>query len=342
VPAVFFLSLAATATAPPERALGAPPAPLVHLPADQAAHPGAANEWWYVVGHLTSGRRTFGYEVTVFKFHRVRLPGLAVPVSIFRTDVAITNENAGHFYHRVTYAFPGSVNMSTSSLSVNVGSASLVGSSPSSMRLHASLPSGLIDLHLASKRPAMDVGGRGYIAFGNGYSYYYSLTDVATAGTLHVHGVTYHVQGISWLDHQWGKWSWTSIRGWTWMALQLANGVQLSVFDFRGTTTRVKAASVLLAGGMLRTVYGVSIAPIGSWTSPHTHAAYPSGWTVRVPALGATLHVRPTVKDQEVYATGGGLGTYWEGSGRISGLWSGKSVAGLSYTELTGYTGGFR
>ena len=30
---------------------------FVHLPADQAAHPSSAFEWWYVVGHLTGGGR---------------------------------------------------------------------------------------------------------------------------------------------------------------------------------------------------------------------------------------------------------------------------------------------
>ncbi|MGH2443371.1 MAG: lipocalin-like domain-containing protein, partial [Chloroflexota bacterium] len=43
-------------------------APLVALPADQANHPGAANEWWYLVGHLSDGTRTFGYETTIFRF----------------------------------------------------------------------------------------------------------------------------------------------------------------------------------------------------------------------------------------------------------------------------------
>jgi predicted secreted hydrolase len=125
------------------------------------------------------------------------------------------------------------------------------------------------------------------------------------------------------------------------MALQLDNGAQLSVFDVRSTSAGVKAASALLASGSLRTVFGLSITPTGSWTSPHSHATYPSGWIVRVPGLRATFRVTPTVKDQEMFTPGGGLGTYWEGSGHVSGSWAGKPVTGLSYTELTGYAGGF-
>src|SRR5258707_9269510 len=36
---------------------------LVHVPADQAAHPNAAEDWWYTGGHLSSGRHEYGYQV---------------------------------------------------------------------------------------------------------------------------------------------------------------------------------------------------------------------------------------------------------------------------------------
>jgi hypothetical protein len=38
---------------------------FVHLPADQAAHPSAPNDWWYVVGHLNAHGHRFGYEVMI-------------------------------------------------------------------------------------------------------------------------------------------------------------------------------------------------------------------------------------------------------------------------------------
>src|SRR5215217_3375318 len=49
---------AATAAAP-----GFPT--FVHLPADQAAHPDAAQEWWYTVGHLNAHGHRFGFEVNI-------------------------------------------------------------------------------------------------------------------------------------------------------------------------------------------------------------------------------------------------------------------------------------
>lgn len=320
----------------PLRELKSTSGPLVHFPADQAAHTGSQNEWWYVVGHLTSGGRTFGFETTLFSFHRVRAPGFGTPVTVFRTDVAITDEKGNRFLQGVRYAFPASASLSTSSLATRIGADSLSGP-PGNMHLRASLSGGAIDLRLSSRRAPMYVGGRGYIPFGNGYTYYYSLTDLRSTGSLRLGGKTYRVSGMSWLDHQWGNWAWTAVSGWTWMALQLDNGVQLSVFDFRSTTQRVKAASVLLANGQLRTIAATSITPTGSWTSPHTGGRYPSGWIIRIPVLRATLRITPAVRDQELLTPGQPGGSYWEGSGRINGTFNGKSVRGLSYTELTGY-----
>jgi predicted secreted hydrolase len=314
----------------------AKPPPLVHLPADQAAHTSARNEWWYVVGHLKQGAHRFGYELTVFKFDHVRPPGMSAPVTIYRTDMAITDETAKRFYHHIAYYFPSGQTLSTHVLDVRVGNAALSGGLHA-MHLRTAFPGGQVRLTLTSRKPAMDVGGRGYLPFANGSTYYYSLTDLASRGSLTVGGQRYSVSGISWLDHQWGNWSWASMRGWTWMALQLHNNVQLSVFDFRGAKGDVKEANVLLPNGTLRVLHAVTITPSGIWNSPHTGAAYPDSWIVSIPALHARLNVTPAVADQEMTAPGERRASYWEGSGQVAGTYAGKPVTGLSYTELTGY-----
>jgi predicted secreted hydrolase len=311
--------------------------PPVRFPADQAAHPRVQNEWWYVVGHLRAGRRTFGYEVTIFRFSHVRPPGFTSPVTLYRTDIAITDETSQRFSHRITYYFPQSGSFSARTLDARVGNASLRGSSPRDMTLRASFAGGAIDLHLSSRRAPLYVGGRGYLTFSNGYTYYYSLTDLASRGSLGVGGRTYQVQGDSWLDHQWGDWTWTGGGGWTWMAWQLANGVQLSVFDVHSGGRHDRMASALLADGSLRIARAISIASTGTWRSPHDGAVYPSGWLVRIPALRVTMRVTPTVRDQEMTATSDLRTSYWEGSSLLRGTFAGRQVTGLGYTELTGY-----
>lgn len=312
-------------------------AALVKFPADQSPHSGAHNEWWYVIGHLHGGGKTFGFETTIFRFHDVSLPGLGSSVSLFRSDVALTDISAGTYASTVTYYFPASVTASTNSLDIRTPGARLRGNGNGGMRLESGVDDDRLDLRLTSRRPPLLVGGRGYIPLGNGSSYYYSLTDLAAGGTLRVHGKTLRVTGIAWLDHQWGRWSWTSIRGWTWMALQLDNGVQLSLSDFRSKTRRLREANISLAPGKQTTILSLSIQRTGTWTSPHTGAVYPSGWIVRIPRYRATLRVTPSVLDQEMVVPRERRGSYWEGAGMISGTWLGTRVSGKSYTELVGY-----
>ncbi len=312
-------------------------APLVHFPADQAAHPANGNEWWYVVGHMKSGSHTFGYEVTIFKFLNVKPPGFSTPLSIYRTDIAITDENAKAFHQHVTYYFPQSAKLSSSTLNARVGNASLVATGTNDMNLHASFAKFTVALHLHSQRAPMYVGGRGYVNFGDQFTYYYSLTDLATTGALTVKGHRYTVTGISWLDHQWGDWAWTGAQGWTWMALQLQNGVQMSLFDVRETGKPILFASVITKDGVTHTYPNITITASGSWHSPHTGATYPTHWVVHIPALHAVFAVAPTVRDQEVVSPHQPRASYWEGSGRVTGKYGGKAVTGDSYTELTGF-----
>ncbi|GAC1331098.1 MAG: lipocalin-like domain-containing protein [Chloroflexota bacterium] len=314
--------------------------PLVHLPADQAAHTSADNEWWYVVGHLHSGHSLFGYEVTIFHFNHLKPPGFNTPLNLYRTDVALTDERGRRFYHEITPYFPDSAVTSSRVLNVRVGSASLVGKTPQHMLLRASLAAGNIHLSLSSRRGPLLVGGRGYLPFATGYTYYYSLTDVTTAGTLRIGGKTFQVTGISWLDHQWGNWSWATVRGWTWMCLQLHNGVQLSAFHFPGDSGQSRGANILLSNGRLVVSRDIIFSSIGIWHSRQTRGDYPAAVRLTIPSESLDVVVRPTIPNQEMVWKQVKRGSYWEGSSNVSGTYGGKPVSGVAYLELTGYAKG--
>lgn len=125
------------------------------------------------------------------------------------------------------------------------------------------------------------------------------------------------------------------------MAIQLGNGTQFSLFDFRGTT-RVRGVSALLSNGTLIAARKVSITPLSTWRSPHTGALYPSAWRVSIPSLHALLTVTPAVHDQEMTVPAEPVASYWEGTGSVRGTMHGKAVRGQSYTELTGFAHGSR
>ena len=102
----------------------------------------------------------------------------------------------------------------------------------------------------APQNPRSSSGGTGFVAFGSYEStYYYSLTHLVTTGVLHQPGERQGtpVSGISWMDHQWGAGTQAGTTGWTWMALQLATGVELNLYELRtvkGTTIRLNTISL--------------------------------------------------------------------------------------------------
>ena len=75
----------------------------------------------------------------------------------------------------------------------------------------------------------------------------------------------------------------------------------------------------------------------GSWTSPATGIAYPSGWRVRVQRLALDLRYDPVNPDQELDVRNNTGNIYWEGEVNISGTRDGRSLTGQGYVELTGY-----
>jgi len=161
------LGLTLTAAAP---ALGAGTTHAIHLPADEAMHPNAATEWRDVVGLLTDDSgHTYGFETSAIKLSGLRRYIPASPLNtIYRSDVAITDETAGRFYGGMRYtASLLGTGASTTHLNVNVGGISLrtVGSNGYALTGHTT-DGNTISLTLAPDRPVLLVGG-GYIAWGN-------------------------------------------------------------------------------------------------------------------------------------------------------------------------------
>jgi predicted secreted hydrolase len=321
----------------------------IRLPADAAMHKKWPNEWWYVTGHLRDAAGNhYGFELVTFKFGNARqIDPLLRVNTLYRIDLALTDETHKRFFSRIEYIVPsaGKPILSTSRLMLRmVGSnASLsvdtVGVKDLAYHLVDRMPGGAIDLTVRTTRPPLLEGGKGLEQIGDGYSYYYSLTNLATTGTLTLHGRKMAVTGLSWMDHQWGRWSWLGQPGWDWMAIQLSNGTSLSLVNFiSGPRRSAKSATIgFPAGSQLFTRDATMIPRTKTWISPRTHITYPLAWKVRIPAIGLDAEVTTTVPNQEMADPLEPFSTYWEGSGRIVGTLRGKPINGLTYTELAGY-----
>jgi predicted secreted hydrolase len=213
-------------------------------------------------------------------------------------------------------------------------------------RMHAD--SGRIGLDLvqvSEKRPAVHgtdgisvKGGCGTCA-----SHYYSMTRLRTRGTLRYDRRVMRVDGVSWMDHEFGSDELQADQaGWDWFSVQLDDRRELMIYRLRGkdgSLTPESSGSLVDRNGGVRYLARdeVVVAATGTWTSPHTGGVYPSGWRVRVPSARVDLSLTPTVRDQELANTAGGV-SYWEGAVDVSDAAGGKRL-GAGYVELTGYAG---
>jgi predicted secreted hydrolase len=330
------------------------------FPYDHAAHPTYRTEWWYYTGHLRAGERRFGYELTFF---RIALPFHGSAASgpnsgsawrarqvIFR-HLALTDETGRKFRFddRAERAALDLAGADSTRYLVWLGDdyAGLE-SDRTTHRLVGSAPELALDLMLTPERPPVIHGHDGVSqkSAGEGNaSHYYSFTRLATHGRLVVDRDTLAVEGLSWMDHEFGS---DRLRdthtGWDWFAVQLADGRDLMLYRMRTVDGRVDSCSsgtLVEADGHVEALArnAFDTGPLGEWVSTKTGGRYPSGWEVRVPGDGIKLRLVPTIPDQELVAPTMGGVAYWEGSVRVSGTSGGEPVRGEGYVELTGYVG---
>lgn len=318
------------------------PAPPLSLPHDEGPH-SSLTEWWYYTGHLYSAQtgRTYGFEFTIFQAERQAAPsGLLAHFAISDIDDQSFSHQARFVQlpSNATPAFPLDVDGWQLSSAAGYDTISAAMSAGPGVAQPYALNLSLTD----DKPPALHNGG--YIEYGiAGGSYYYSRTRLSVTGTLGLGSEdATAVDGIAWMDHQWGNFVVASSGGWDWYSLQLDDRTELMLYVLRGTsgeTTGVYGTEVLADGTPRDLRPGtVTAASVGTWLSPHTGAAYPSGWLL-TRADGTQLRIEPALADQELYfpgldaaQTGVGVMSYWEGAVRVTG-----DRTGVGYVELTGY-----
>lgn len=325
------------------------------FPRDHASHPSFRTEWWYYTGHLDAGDAAYGFELTFF---RVGIdPALARTGSqwslhtLYFAHFALTDIGRGRFLFDEALARPalGIAGADSTRLHVwiDAWSVTLAGDGRTH-RLRAAAETFAIDLALAPSKPPVvhGAGGVSQKAAGVGQaSHYYSLTRLEGGGTLTLEGRTSPVEGLAWMDHEFGSNQLAEHQvGWDWFSLQLDDGRDLMLYRMRledGGADPHSSGTLVERDGRARHLPSgaFTIEATGAWTSPKTGGVYPALWRVRVPGEGLDLIVEPVLADQEL-VTGGAAGvSYWEGAVRVNGASPGAAVTGHGYVELTGYAG---
>ena len=347
----------APATPPPE-----PPAPHdsagwsiatarypFSFPRDHAAHPDYATEWWYYTGHLTSGSRRFGFEVTFFRVGLQRRgPARAsrwAARSGYFVHVALTDVTRGAFRFGEDSARPALGLAGSDSVHYHVWVHEhevKLGRDGVTHELRAHGPGFVLALALKPARPPVVHGPNGVSwKSATHASHYYSITRLAVQGRLVLDGRELPVGGLAWMDHEFFTGSDPRQAGWDWFSIQLDDGRDLMLYRLRrrdGSIEPASSGTLVERDGHARALplAAWTVEPQGAWRSPATHANYPEGWRVRVPGDGIDLTLAPVLRNQEVVARMIGV-TYWEGSVGVRGTSGGRPIGGAGYVEMTGY-----
>jgi predicted secreted hydrolase len=197
-------------------------------------------------------------------------------------------------------------------------------------------------LEFKSIKPVSLIGGSGR----PDKLYYYSFPRNKVKGYISKGASIEYVTGEGWFDHQWGYTGGLLIEtGWNWFGLQLDDGRELLLNEFRSVKTGETfspMANLIEADGRLRFTRNIELRPLGYWQSPLTKSLYPLDWLIQIPEFKMKIHVSAIFAGQEMPVIGP-LRAIWEGACSVEGgeaLQSSESapVSGKGFMELVGYS----
>jgi len=329
------------------------------FPQDHFSHPEFKTEWWYYSGHLlTQEKKSYGYQLTFFRTGLNRETKQRSKWSIqdlYFAHLAITDESKKKFGYleKISRGSLGEAGAlpykpSEKTFRIWIEDWAIEGTGPE-MQSH-SLKAGNknfgIELLLVPEKNPVIHGQNGISqkAEGEGYaSHYYSISRFKTEGKILLQHKEIPVQGISWMDHEFGSAQLREYQaGWDWFSIQLANGMELMFYQIRwkdGKVDPYSSGTIVFPDGthLHLTKKEFQIEVLDQWKSPKSNAVYPSKWKIKVPGHQIELALSPTVKGQELITKESTRVTYWEGSVKVEGKYQGSSIDGLGYAELTGY-----
>jgi len=326
------------------------PGRLFAFPKDHGKHPDFLTEWWYFTGNLESKTGRWGFQLTFFRRSLVKVPPTRrsqwTVRDLYPAHFALTDISNRRFFHTelISREGPGLASAARDDLHVRVRDWSAARQGEQ-IRINVRERDYSLNLKLVSGKPPVLHGHGGYSRKSDSEgqaSYYYSLTRLLASGTVTFQGVSHDVTGSAWMDHEFGS----SILhqdqvGWDWFSLQLDDGSEFMVFRLRkkdGSFERPFGTFVPPEGPPVY-LYDqpVEFRATGTWTSPHTGAVYPSGWSIVAAGLNLNVKISPALQDQELASGASTSIIYWEGSVEAEGSRDGKPVTGRGYVELTGY-----
>lgn len=338
-----------TATTPTPAPKPIPPsASVIKLPADHYAHPGAPTEWWWHIGTLHAGDRTFGFEINAANF-----PDRGACFSqIMLTDVASerhyqnsTQQSAGGWAEsdpaKDWYVRLGNPDSDPNWISMAAPQADPT----RNMAINAAFLDDATKTSVAFDL-MMSQDGPPFIVYGTGVSpgvpgglaennYYYSLTRIACTGSISIGDEVIAVTGMTWMDHEYGKFGTTGKPvKWFLQDMQLDNGVHISHFvtfpEAPPTLDRSapSMATIQFPDGTTYFEADCTLTPVGkTWKGPDGQRFFLQ-FDIVIPGFDATFTVMSLVPGQ-IFT----FGPVYEGVAGVKGMFQGARVTGTAWNE---------
>lgn len=206
------------------------------------------------------------------------------------------------------------------------------------------------DLIFVPQKAPVRHGADGVVAGPDGSEmFYYSLSRCEVKGTVILDGLPRHVTlGVGWYDHEFGGHRDTDTEegghdtdkvSWNWVAVQLADGTDISAYTLfdvaTGETTDQRLLVVTPAGEPIQYT-DLELTPTRMWRSTRTFNDYPTHWRLRSNAAHLDMELVGRLDDQE-FITVISPPAFWEGSVNVTGTHMGMQVTGRGYVERSGH-----
>ena len=321
------------------------------FPHDLGPHDDYQTEWWYYTGNLaTDSGREFGYQLTFFRRALRPDPALVAEPSDWRTNqiyfshFTITDVDNRTFYphERFSRQSAGLSGAQAVPYRVWLENWSATEIEPGTIRLVANADDVALDLVVRETLPPVLQGDRGFSQKGpesGNASYYYSIVQQQSQGTIAVADESFEVTGLTWKDHEYSTSALSpGTVGWDWFSLQLDDGSSLMLYGLRrenGTIAEVSSGTYVSPTGETQTIDHTDwqIEVLNTWRSKTSQATYPSQWHIEIPKLNLALDGKSLVDNQELQLST----TYWEGAVGFEGTVNHQPVTAKGYVEMTGY-----
>lgn len=287
---------------------------VIGIPGDEWAHRDALHEWWYVNSHvITASGKSYG-------------------IYLFFSDYLIFSFTDKQARKIISKEKITGKRLRTTSSGVYMDGNYMRKKSGSELtyEIHYESELMLLNMTLTSEKQPLIVNKTGLIKEGAlGTSWYYSLTKLKVRGNFSIGSSTESIEGMAWIDRQWGSWEDLGIGSWIWHSLQLSNGCEILVTEIYPPFLKRVASKVLsikMNGLPDRYISDFTIRTLSRWTSPGTGSSYGSKWRIESPGI-LDLTIKVDFENQELHK---GL---WQGTSTVAGKFDGGDVSGVGYAE---------